>query len=647
MSIIRDPYTYLLGEFAELVCRALADFCPSLALNDVLHIIEEPPRREYGDLSLPMYRLLKYCKVDLSKFANAVRNISLNKIFMELKIVNDYLNVRINTAEYAKVIINAVRGDGANYGLIPDDRKLNIVIEFVSANPVHPLHIGSGRNAVLGDFLARLFEVKGHNVQRRYYINDLGRQVATLVYGYMRLGMPTPPEDVRPDIWFGLIYAVTNTIIDILRLRKELSNAGKNDPEAYVKQLELDELIMTLSELRSRNKELVDRLLDNISRDSDPDKNVEELMMRYESGDPKAVSLFRFVVAKVLSGIQETLRRLNVRFDKWDWESDLVFNGMVRNVLELARKSNYFILYKGAPALDFSSLQHDPDIKKSLKLPKSINIPPLILMRSDGTSLYVTRDIAYTIMKFNDSRADLVINVIANEQTLAQAQLRLALYALGFKEEAVRTIHFSYELVNLPGVKMSGRRGRYVSVDEVLDNLEYMVEEIMRSRGSTVSNEVKKVISVGAFKYMMLASSPNKVINFDANEALNLNRNSAPYLQYTYARTCGVLNKYGRDLEWDLIDYSAANVEPRRELLYHIGKFPYIISKVATDLEPEILIVYLNRLADLFNSWYDQEPILKEVSEGIKQLKLFITYATNIILRNGLGIMGIDVLERI
>ncbi len=646
-DVVNDLYMYAANSLASSVYDAIRSRCTAIKLDDVLAIVEEPTRKEFGDLSLPLHRLSRICGLNISDLKEVISGLQLNNLFSKSYVANGYLNVFINEVNYAKLLADIIKSVGGRYGFIEDVSKLNIVVEFVSANPVHPLHIGSGRNAVLGEFLSRVFEVRGHRVQRRYYINDLGRQVAVLVYGYIRLGRPEIPSDVKPDEWLGFIYAVTNTVLDIVELRDELSKLSTVDQDIVsAKRLELDGLIAVLNELRARDESLVDKLVESINEDVDPNKSVEDLMIRYEEGDPDVKEVFRYVVNMVLTGMSSTLSRLGIAFDKWDWESDLVFSGLVKELIELARKSEYFTIHKGAPALDFTSLQGEP-VKLLLKLPKNVEIPPLILMRDDGTALYVTKDIAYSITKFKDFNADLVVNVVGNEQTLAQAQLRLALYALGFKDEASRLLHYSYELVMLPGIKMSGRRGRYVSVDQVLDNLEVRVEDIMRSRGAVVDEHAKKVMSVGAFKYMMLSSSPTKVINFDPEIALNLSRNSAPYLQYTYARTSSILRKYGKDLDWGRIDFISASKPMRREILQHLSKFPHIITKVSKDLDPELLTTYLNRLADMFNSWYDVEPIIHEPDEGVRQFKLFLTYVSGIVIKNGLYVMGIEVLERI
>ncbi len=648
MSALQDVYTYMINCLASSVHTALQSKCKSIELSDVLQIVEEPPRKDYGDLSIPLHRLSKTCGITINEVKEVLSGLQPGELFSKVSVVNGYLNAFVNEVSYARLLAEVVRSVGGRYGFIEDKGKSNVVVEFVSANPVHPLHIGSGRNAVLGEFLSRIFEVRGHRVQRRYYVNDLGRQVAVLVYGYIKLGKPELPRDVKPDEWFGFIYAVTNTLVDIVGLKKELLRlSAENGEESSAKRAELDELMAVLSELRSRDEAVVDKLLRGVSEDEDPNASIEGLMARYEKGEPEVREVFRHVVNMVLSGINSTLSRLGITFDKWDWESDLVYSGLVTKVLELARKSPYSTLHKGVQALDFTSLQREQSIKSLLKLPKSVEIPPLILTRSDGTTLYVTRDIAYSLIKFRDFNADLVVNVVGNEQTLAQAQLRLALYALGFKDEASKLLHYSYELVTLPGIKMSGRRGRYVSIDQVLDSLELRVEEIMRSRGMSVDDRAKRAMAVGAFKYMMLSSSPTKIINFDPEAALDLNRNSAPYLQYTYARTCGVLRKYGKDIQWDLIDFTSASRPIRRDLLLHLSKFAYVVTKTSKDLDPEVLVTYLNRLADIFNAWYDSEPIIHEVDEGVRQFKLFLTYLTGVVIKNGLHVMGIEVLEKI
>ncbi len=618
----------------------------------IIKYFEEPPRDEFGDIALPIPRL-KSIGVNIKELIKAskdlIKDVKSLSIVKECKLVGPYLNVFINEVEYAKILTNELRLMKDEYGLVKTSSPQRVVVEFISANPIHPLHIGSGRNAALGDFIARILEVTGNKVERRYYINDLGLQVAYLTYGYRLLGRPNPPKNMKMDHFLGLIYAATTTIVDIKSMKEEaerLKESGRVEEYSELMN-QINALVADLERIREKVPNVVDELISKISSDPNPKESVNEIMRKYEAGDEEITSLVREVVSKVMQGIRETLEQLGIEINVWDWESDLIRSGLVKEILDKAKASPYVTIHKGALALDFTPVLEDPSIRELLRIPKSMEIPPLILVRSDGTTLYTTRDIAYTIKKFKEFKADKVINVIAIEQTLPQAQLRLALYVLGYVKEAINTIHYSYEMVNLPGMSMSSRRGRYVTIDELLNNLKESTRALMMERGVDADEELLTKVARSAFKYMMLATSPNKVVVFDTNKALDISSNSAPYLQYTYARANGVLTKYGKDIAWDRISFNAFSEGLRRKLLMQIGKFPNVIKYVSTYLHPEDLIAYLNKVADTFNSWYDREPIIKEPNEGVRNAKLMLTYGVKVVMGNGLKVLGIDVLERI
>ncbi len=653
-----DIYSNVLEVVSRSICEELSKQKLLLESNkviceeNIIKFLEEPPRPEFGDIALPLPRLrsLGIEVRDVIRHGNLlISRLKKLSIINECKVVGAYLNIFLNEEEYAKQFITALKVNGEAYGFIKVSNPKRIVVEFISANPIHPLHIGSGRNAALGEFISRVLEAVGHKVERRYYVNDLGLQVAYLAYGYNLLGKPSPPNDMKVDHFLGLIYAATTTLIDLRKLKEEAEKAkelGNLDEYSRIMN-EIDKLVVDIKRIRDKIPGYVDELINKINKERDPQSAVSEIMRKYELGDEEVSSLVRDVVNKVLKGIKETLRVMDVKIDVWDWESDLVRSSLVSMILDKARKSPYATFHKGAIALDFNELLSHDEIRELLNIPKAMEVPPLILMRSDGTTLYTTRDIAYTIKKFREFKADKVINVIAIEQTLPQAQLRLALYALGYTREAVNTIHYSYEMVNLPGKSMSGRRGRYVTIDELISNLRESTRRLMLERGVEADEEVLTKIARSAFKYMMLATSPNKVVVFDVSKALDISKNSAPYLQYTYARANGVLSKYGKDIEWHKISYKAFKEGLRRRLLIQLSKFPNIVSYVATYLHPEDLVSYLNKVADIFNSWYDQEPIIKEPVEGIRNAKLALTYGVKVVIGNGLRILGLDILERI
>ena len=654
---IQDPFNHV----KDLVANAIYECIKKVNINAaktcgrdlIKSFLEIPPRDEFGDLALPTPRVRKVCKLVNMKFTDCVvERVSSISFIKSCEKVGAYINMRIDEVVYGKLIASLLRSIGDNYGFVKVEKPLRIVVEFVSANPIHPLHVGSGRNAALGNFIANILEAVGHTVERRYYIDDVGLQVAHLAYGYKLLGRPKPPKDMKIDHFLGLIYSATSILLEIRELKEKAERVkAEGNYEEYSKIMaEISRLIADLQSLRSRGdyvSKLIDKLIDEVMKRKDPKAEVNEIMRRYELGDEEVSKLVREVTSLVMEGIKETLKLIRVRIDAWDWESDLIREGLVKKILDQAVRSPYFTTHKGVPALNFEELVRNDTIRDKLRIPKGLEVPPLILARSDGTTLYTTRDIAYTIKKFREFNADKVINVIAIEQTLAQAQLRLALYALGFKKEAENLVHYAYEMVNLPGASMSSRRGRYVAIDDLIHNLKLRVISLMRKRGSEVSEEVALRIARSAFKYMMLATSPSKVITFDVEKALDINRNSAPYIQYTYARARSILNKYGKPIDWNNIDYNSLSIGLRRKLLMLIGRFPSVMEYIANELHPEDLITYLNEVADTFNSWYDSESVLGEKDPAVRNAKLMLTYGVMTVLGNGMRVLGLDVLPRV
>lgn len=646
---LSNPYAYLRRSIITTVGNVLKDRCISAELNAVLEdLVEEPPRREFGDLSIHATRISRMCDIPLEELLSSLtESLRGLELVSRVDVVGNYVNVFIDYSKFGALVLNSIIELGARFGIPGDHVKERVIVEYISANPVHPLHVGSGRNAVLGDFLYRLHKFVGDEVQRRYYVNDVGLQSAYLAYGYYKLGRPSIPSHMKPDHYLGLVYAATTTIVDIVRLKKSLGNAEVSGDSLRANEIrsEIDSLMADLARIADVIPREVSLLSEEIARDEDPESKVMELLRGYEEGEAEYMFV-REVCEKVLDGIRETLNKLNVGIDVWDWESDLVWSSEVEKVIERALSSRYYGLHKNAPALFFEELVKDESLRKRLRIPKSLEVPPLILRRSDGTTLYTTRDIAYSLRKFREFSADKVINVIAIEQTLSQAQLRLALHALGFEREAENLIHYSYEMVNLPGISMSGRRGRYVTVDELVERLVDMVRRVMNERGVEVSDEQALKMARSAVKYMILSVSPSKTLIVDLRRALDLKQNSGPYIQYTYVRAKSVLEKVG-GFSGGVPDCAGAGREPIKTLLLELSKFPELVAKVLASGQPEDLVTYANNLATLFNKFYESEPISREVDEGLRALKIAVTYGTLVVLRNFMEICGIDVLDKI
>ncbi len=649
----------------RLVARIVAETLKSHGVDVderlVEYLVAEPPRPEYGDYGVPLHRWAREAGSDPRRLAEEAgeRLKAEAGELLEVKVIGPYLNVVLNPVEYAKLVFEAARVEGDEYGRVKTGEPLRIVVEHTSANPVHPLHIGHARNMSLGDSLARLLRARGHTVQTRYYINDMGLQAAVLVYGVRLLGgkrfLDELPRGVKPDHYLGLVYAMTHTLADISKVKKELEEARRSGDEERARRLqdELDKLVAAAARLREREPQLFDKLADAMRSVEDPWGEIYSLVRAYEfRDDEEIVELFRDVTGKVMEGIKETMARFDALTEKWDWESDLVWSGEVARILEEARRSPYFTLHKGAPALDLSEIQKDPEVREKLGLPKTFEIPPLILQRSDGTTLYTTRDIAYTLRKFREFNADRVVNVIAAEQRLEQLQVRLALIALGYRREALNTIHYAYEMVNLPGRSMSGRRGEYVDLDGLYESVKARALEEIEKRSPGLPEEEKERIAhqvaVGAIRFTLVSVSASKPITFRVEEALDFERNSAPYLQYTHARAHNILAKWGKPIPWDEVNYEAARGEPveRAELVKLLAVYPHVFAKAADELRPELLAQHLLRIADVFNRWYPKDPVIHEEDAGARAFKLALVYSVRAALRSGMSLLGIPAPER-
>ncbi len=604
------------------------------------------PREEYGDLTIVLSKLPKGGSY-IDRVVKAVENCSY---VMKVDVIGMYMNIWFNRPRFTELVFSSIIASKAGYGVYKEEKKKRVVVEYVSANPIHPLHIGAARNAALGSFIANINRAVGNDVQTRFYINDVGRQVAILTLGIKQLSNVEPPKDVKSDHWIGLIYAITNTIIEIISLKKRLELEYSEEKKREI-QKELDSLLADAARLREQAPDIFDTILDKL-KEVDVEREISKIMKDYEKGEKEISELARKAVSLCIEGINQTLKRFKAEIDIWDWESDLVWSGEVDRVIEALKRISSE--YKGTLAIDFKQLLNIEGIRDRLRIPKSLEIPPLILLRSDGTSLYTVRDISYSIKKFREYNADIVINVIASEQTLPQAQLRLALYMLGHHREAENLIHYSYEIVNIEGARMSSRRGRIVTLDSVLEEAKIRASVELEKRGMK-SEEIAENVGIAAVRFYLLSVTPSRPVKFSWDNVLNFERNSAPYLLYTFARTEGVFRK-ARELDIDLnlgkilkeADlYFTQNNTRRWRLVRILSEYPDTFYRSYIELDPSIITTYIIKLADEFNSWYDEEPIVLEANESLRKSKLIITYAVNQILRGAFKILGIEALERL
>ncbi len=615
-------------------------------------VLQEPPSLEFGQLASSVsYELSKTLKADSAHIARSICG-RIDPARLELiervePAGSGYVNFHLDFRKAADEILADAVSERELYGLELTKEPKRIVVEHTSANPSGPLHLGHARNTILGDALARLLKARGHKVQTRFYIDDVGKQVAMLAYGYSLLARPEPVG--KPDQWLGLLYACVNCSVQIETLKAEISRLeGTSDLENRGSELneELDDWAAVAKELESIDSALFRMTLKAVQSRADPMEEVEHLVMQYEKGDKKTREVVRSVADLCLEGIRETLEEMEITFDEWDWESELVWSGEVQELMKKLSSTPFAVSDGPSLSLDVDQVARSHGLDRALGFAQGYELPKLTLARSDGTTLYVARDIAYSIKKFRN--ADIVINVIGSEQRLAQLQLKLALYALGAEQVARNLVHYAYGIVELPGVKMSKRRARYISVDEIISQAVSRVREKISTRGDSLSEEerakIGRTVGLAAIRYAMLSTSSTKTITFTWDRVLSLERNSAPFINYAYTRTRGILEKAGEIHEQP--DYGALTDPLERLLILQIGKFPLILTEAADNLKPEQVAAYANMLAEKFHEYYEKVNVLRADTPSLRAARLMLVRALGVVLANATHVLGIELAEK-
>ncbi len=642
-----NPLDVIKNELVSVLQEEFKEF----TLDELKKLVEvDKPPRNMGDVSLKIFRLSEKLGEKPSDTIRRIKKV-YNKKLESLEYIERFespgifLNFWIDIQKYGEIIYNILSSLTDKYGFVPSERKERIIVEHTSANPIHPLHIGHLRNSLLGDSLSRLLMMRGHEVRRHFYIDDTGLQVAYAAYGYSKVkGMV---NDRKPDHLIGIIYSITTAIVTIQELKKKIEERKKKNEDISKLNNELSEWMWIAKELRDKYQYIFDILSEKILQDEDALEKIYEINRKYEEGEPYAFRLIRDVTEKCIEGFKQTFERLDIKFDSWDWESEItVWSGLVEEIIDKLIDTGLVFRDNGALVFAADKLAEYEDVRNTLSIPKKYEVLPLVLKRSDGTTLYMTRDIAYSLWKFR--KAEKVINVIAVQQTLAQMQIRLALYALGAKEEAKNLIHYSYEMVRIPGKKMSSRRGKYVSADDLIDEaISRSLKEIKeRISDERERKEIAEKVGIGAIKYFFLSVSPNKVLTFDWSRVLDFNQNSGPFVQYSYVRARSVLRKAEEKGFKDIVFNSKGLGEEERNLIVLVGEFPEIVKNAADRLRPDFVALYLNTLAMEFNRYYDTVPILMSPNKEKLYARLGVVKMVLQTLKNGMYLLGFSPPER-
>ncbi|WP_255150758.1 arginine--tRNA ligase [Halorarius halobius] len=478
----------------------------------------------------------------------------------------------------------------------------SVVVEHTSANPTGPVHVGRARNPILGDAVANVLEYAGNDVERHYYVNDAGRQMAVFTWAYETFEEEDLPEPERDRIEYDLVryYRKGNEFLE---------NAEPSAVEAA-------------------------------------EAEIESIMQGLEAGDEETYERVGEVVDQVLAGMTECLARLPAAFDEFVKETRFMRDGSTDDVVSRLKDLDEAVYEEDAWQLDL------PNFEKNL-----------VFLRSDGTSLYTTRDLAHHEWKFDNY--DRAVTVLGEDHKLQAGQLREALDLLGNDTSQLESVIYSY--VNLPEGKMSTRAGTGVDLDDLLDEAIARAREEVETRlddrirdDDLTDEDVERIahqVGIGAVRYDIVSKQPTKAITFEWSRALDFEAQSAPYVQYVHARCCGILDEARSGSEPasggepradeagavpEGVDVSLLDAPEERDLLRVIARFPGVVESAADELEPHRVATYTREFAEMFNAFYRECPVLAADDPELRQARVALVAAARHTIANALDILGVE-----
>ena len=579
--------------FREEVEAALETALASLDLPTADLGVEEPPEDVDAVLASSVaFRLAGEVGAPPPEVAGRIADevdTAPHEYLASVETQGPYVNFR-PTERYLTDTVEAAGSGG--WGRLPD-RGESVVVEHTSANPTGPVHVGRARNPIIGDALARVLDFAGYDVETHYYVNDAGRQVAILTWAYETVDETDLPAPARDGEDYDLVryYRRGNEILE------------NGDPEVI----------------------------------EDAEAEIAAIMEGLDEGDPETRERVQRVVEPMLSGMGASLERLPATFDRWVHETEFMPEE-TQDVVERLRDLEAAVYEDDAWQLDLAAF----DIEKNL-----------VFLRSDGTSLYPTRDLAHHEWKL--ANYDHAVTVLGEDHHLQADQVRATLELLGHDTDPLDQVIFSY--VTLPEGKMSTREGTAVDLDDLLDeSIDRARQEVEDRMGDRIREDdlteddvdrIARQVGVGAVRFDIVAKQPTKAITFDWDRALNFEAQSAPYVQYVHARCCGILERardegHERD---DQVDPDALDAPEERALARTVARFPAVVESAAEDREPHVVATYAREFAEDFNAFYRECPVLTAEDERTRGARLALVAAARETVGNALSLLGVEAPE--
>ncbi len=584
------------------------------ALKSLYHITPEKSliqiqntRKDFeGDVTLVVFPILKFSRKSPEATASEIGKYLIENVseIVKFNVVKGFLNLEISSLYWIDVLKNAWSDD--YFGRVPESAKSELaMVEYSSPNTNKPLHLGHIRNNLLGFSISEILKANGYKVVKTNIVNDRGIHICKSMLAWLKWGEGRTPENsgIKGDHLVGELYVEFDK-----QYKQEIADLTAKG----LSQKEAEERAPSILEAR-------------------------EILRKWEAGDKEVVKLWKTMNQWVYEGFDVTYKKLGVDFDKIYYESDTYLEGRD----EVLRGLEAGIFYRKDDGSVWADLTED-------------GLDHKILLRSDGTSVYMTQDIGTAKLRFADYPINKMIYVVGNEQNYHFEVLAVLLGKLGF-EWGKELYHFSYGMVELPSGKMKSREGTVVDADDLIDGMVQVAREMAQELGKldALSDEeaekVYEMIALGALKYFILKVDPKKNMLFNPEESIDFNGNTGPFIQYTHARIKSVLRKAEQKdilLRESLGDYSGTLTVKEKELIKRVSLFPNTVRDAGNNYSPALIANYCYELAKEYNQFYHDHPILSEKNNFVRDLRLLLSAVVGKIIRDGMSLLGIQVPER-
>ena len=571
-------------------------------------------KREFeGHLTLVAFPLLRISRKKPEETAEEIGRYlkEHTEAVAAYNVVKGFLNLVIAPAEWVKMLAD-IDAD-ATYGYTaPTEKSPLVMIEYSSPNTNKPLHLGHVRNNLLGWALANVVEANGNRVVKTNIVNDRGIHICKSMLAWLKFGNGETPQSSgkKGDHLIGDYYVAFDKHYraEVAELKAKYVAEGKGEEEA--------------EEMAKKNSPLM--------------QEAHDMLVKWEANDPEVRALWRKMNEWVYAGFDETYKALGVSFDKIYYESDTYLEGKEK-VEEGLSKGIFFRKEDGSVWADLTAEGLDEKL----------------LLRADGTSVYMTQDIGTAKLRFQDFPINKMIYVVGNEQNYHFQVLSILLDKLGF-EWGKSLVHFSYGMVELPNGKMKSREGTVVDADDLVAGMIAQARQTVEAAGKfddmteDEKAEVARIVGMGALKYFLLKVDARKNMLFNPEESIDFNGNTGPFIQYTYARIRSILRK-AADAGIQLPAQLPTDVElstKEEEIVQHIADFAAVIRQAGSEYQPAAVANYCYELVKEYNQFYHDFSILRETDAKKQAFRLVLSLNVAKVVRLGMGLLGIEMPER-